>query len=71
MHITHHQQAVLTRIAISQEIDPECVSLGTKGAVFYRGGDDLRCLCQQGSHYWNEMEAQVIAAQAIEHAARK
>lgn len=64
------QQAVLDRIAASHEVDPESVSMGDKGAVFYRDGDDLRCLCQRGSDYWNGIEAEVIAAQAIERAAR-
>ena len=66
-----HQQAVLDRIAASHEVDPEYVSIGDKGAVFYRDGDDLRCLCQRGSDYWNEIQAEVVAAQAIERAARR
>lgn len=65
-----HQKAVLNRIASSHGIDPECLSMGAKGAVFYRNGGDLRCLCQRGSDYWNEIEAEVIAGQAIERAAR-
>lgn len=66
----NHQRAVLNRIAAREGIDPECISIGEKGAVFYRWGDELMCLCQQGSHYWNEIDAEVIAAQAIERAAR-
>jgi hypothetical protein len=27
-------------------------------------------LCQRGSHYWNEIEAEVIAIQLIERIAR-
>jgi len=65
-----HQKAVLDRIAASHQVDPASVSMGDKGAVFYRHGDELLCLCQQGSHYWNEIEAEVIASQAIERAAR-
>lgn len=61
---------MLDRIAASHEVDPACVSMGAMGAVFYRRGDELLCLCQQGSRYWNEIEAEVIAAQAIERAAR-
>ena len=40
-----YQRAVLNRIALSEQVDPECVSLGEKGAVFYRKGDELLCLC--------------------------
>lgn len=65
------QIAVLNRIVADHGIDPECVSMGDKGAVFYRCGDELLCLCQKGSHYWNEFEAEVIAEQLIERAARR
>lgn len=66
-----HQKAVLDRIAASHQVDPECLSMGDKGAVFYRSGNELLCLCQQGSHYWNEIEAEVLTAHAIERAARR
>ena len=68
---TNHEREVLDCIAASEQVDPECVSLGDKGAVFYRCGDELRCLCQKGSPYWNDAEAEVIAAQAIARAARR
>lgn len=66
-----YQRAILDRIAASEQVDPECVSMGEKGAVFYRSGDDLRCLCQKGSPFWNDAEAEVFTALAIKHAARK
>lgn len=65
------QNAVLTRVAAAHGVDPEGVCLGDKGAVFYRSGDDLKCLCQVGSHYWNQLEAEVVTAQTIAHAARR
>lgn len=34
---------VLDRIAVSHAVDPECLSIGDKGAVFYRNGDELLC----------------------------
>jgi hypothetical protein len=64
------ERAVLDRIAAREEVSPDCVSIGRKGAVFYRRGDELLCFCQQGSQYWYEIEAEVIAAQAIENASR-
>lgn len=67
----NHQRAVLDRIAAREGIDPASVSVGEKGAVFYRCGEGLMCLCQEGSHYWNEIDAEVIAAQAIKRAARQ
>lgn len=66
-----HQKTVLDRIAASHGVDPERLTMGDKGAVFYRNGDDLRCLCQRGSDYWNEIEAEVIASEAIARAARR
>lgn len=71
MSATDLQGAVLARIAASHDIDLTCLSLGAKGAVFYRRGDELVCLCQQGSHYWQELEAEVITARVLEHAARR
>lgn len=62
---------VLNRIAVSHAVEPDCLSLGDKGAVFCRQGDELLCLCQRGSHYWNEIEAEVVAGQLIERAARR
>ena len=64
------QRAVLGRIAAYHNVEPARVSLGDRGAVFYHSGDGLLCLCQQGSHYWNEVEAAVIAEQLIERVAR-
>lgn len=61
---------ILTRIAISHAVEPDCLSLGDWGAVFCRQGDELLCLCQRGSHYWNEIEAEIVAGQLIERAAR-
>jgi hypothetical protein len=66
---SNHERAVLDCIAASEQVDPERVSLGDKGAVFYRCDDKLQCLCQKGSPYWNDVEAEVIAAQAIARAA--
>lgn len=66
----HTLKSVLNRIAVSHAVDPECLSIGDKGAVFCRHGDELLCLCQQGSHYWNEIEAEVLTAEAIKRAAR-
>lgn len=66
-----YQRAVLNRIALSEQVDPECVSLGEKGAVFYRKGDELLCLCQKGSQFWKNAEAEVVATLAIERAARR
>ena len=65
------RRAVLDRIAVNHGFDPEAVSVSDKGAVFYRRGEELLCLCQQGSHYWNEIEAEVMTNQAIERASRK
>jgi hypothetical protein len=61
---------VLNRIAVSHAVEPDRLSLGDRGAVFCRQGDELLCLCQRGSHYWNEIEAEVVAGQLIERAAR-
>jgi hypothetical protein len=66
----NQQRAVLDRIAAREEVSPDCLTIGEKGAVFYRRGDELLCVCQQGSQYWYEIEAEVITAQAIERAAR-
>jgi hypothetical protein len=60
---------VLNRIAVSHAVEPDCLSLGDRGAVFCRQGDELLCLCQRGSHYWNEIEAEVVAVQLIERVA--
>lgn len=65
------QRAVLTFIAIDKNVDPELVSLGAKGAVFHRRGDQLLCLCQKGSLYWNDAEAKVITLQTIARATGK
>lgn len=62
---------VLNRIAVSHAIDPECLSIGDKGAVFYRNGDELLCLCQRGSDYWIEIESEVVTGQLIERVARR
>jgi hypothetical protein len=64
------QRAVLNRIAAREEVSAHCVTIGEKGAAFYRLGDELRCVCRQGSLYWYEIEAEVIATEAIERAAR-
>lgn len=71
--MTHanHERAVLDRIAIGHGINPERLNMGNKGAVFYRRGGELVCLCQRGSHYWNEIEAQVITVETIKRAARQ
>jgi hypothetical protein len=61
---------VLNRIAVSHAVESDRLSLGDRGAVFCRQGDELLCLCQRGSHYWNEIEAEVVAGQLIERAAR-
>jgi hypothetical protein len=66
-----YQREILNRIAFSEQVDPECVSLGDKGAVFYRKGDELLCLCQKGSQFWKDAESEVIAALAIKRAARR
>jgi hypothetical protein len=63
-------RAVLDRIAVREQVDPKCVSLGDKGAVFYRSGDELLCLCQKGSQFWYDAEAEVLTALAIRLAAR-
>lgn len=62
---------VLNRIAISHAVEPEFLTMGNKGAVFYHKGDEVLCLCQRGSHYWNEIEAEIVTIQTIEHASRK
>lgn len=67
----YYERAVLDQIAASEGVDPQCVSLGDKGAVFYRRGEELLCLCQKGSPYWNDAEAAVITAQTIARAARR
>ena len=67
----NYERAVLDNIAASEGVDPCCVSLGDKGAVFYRRGDELLCLCQKGSPYWNDAEAEVISARTIARAARR
>jgi hypothetical protein len=61
---------VLNRIAVSHAVDPECLSVDDEGAVFYRNGDELLCLCQRGSHYWIEIESEIVAVQLIQRAAR-
>lgn len=61
---------VLNRIAVSHAVDPECLSIGVKGAVFYREGDEVLCVCQRGSDYWNEIVAEIIVGQLIERVAR-
>jgi len=63
--------AVLMRIAAREGLDPESICIGQKGAVFYCHGEQLLCWCQVGSTYWNALEAEVVAVQAIERAARK
>lgn len=65
-----YQRAVLDRIALSEKVDPQCVSLGERGAVFYRSGDNLLCLCQKGSQFWNDIEAEVLMGLAIKRASR-
>lgn len=63
------KSAVLMCIAADGDIDSASVSLGAKGAVFHRSGNELFCLCQQGSDYWNTIEAKVVAEQLIARAA--
>lgn len=47
------------------------VTAGDEGVVFYRRGGELVCLCQLGSHYLDEIEAELITVQAIRRAARQ
>jgi len=61
---------VLNRIAVSHAVDPECLSVDDEGVVFYRNGDELLSLCQRGSHYWIEIESEIVAVQLIQRAAR-
>jgi hypothetical protein len=69
--ISIFQRAVLNRIAASEQVNPEYVSLGEKGAVFYRNGAEMICLCQKGSQFWNDIEAEVLTAMTIKRAARR
>lgn len=62
---------VLERIALSHGIDPDCMSIGDKDGIFYRQGNELVCLCQRGSSYWNEIEAEVVMVQLIKRATRQ
>lgn len=70
MSATILRQAVMSRIAAANGIDPSEVNIGAKGALFYRRNDRLLCLCQEGSEYWNEVQAEVIAEQFIARARR-
>jgi len=70
MVASNHLRAILDRIAATENVDPQFVSLGDRGVVFYHSGDQLLCLCQKGSQFWNEAEAEVIAALAIRNASR-
>jgi hypothetical protein len=67
----HVLKLVLNRIAISHAVEPEFLRMGDKGAVIYCKGNELLCLCHRGSHYWNEIEAEVVTIQTIERASRK
>lgn len=57
---------VLKLIAARHDVDVECITIGDKGAVFCRRGEELLCLCQQGSHFWNELEAEVLVDRLFE-----
>ena len=65
------QDAVLTRNAIGHNVEPGRLSLGEKGGVFCLIDGQLRCLCQQGSRYWNELEAEVFTTRALARAIRR
>ena len=67
----HVLRLILNRIAISHAVEPDFLRMGDKGAVVYHNGDVVLCLCQQGSHYWNEIEAEVLTIQTIKHASRR
>lgn len=62
---TRLDNEVLARIASDQGKDMANMSIGEKGAVFYRDGEQLFTLCQKGSPYWNEHEAKVITQRVI------
>jgi hypothetical protein len=64
------KKAVLHRIALINGVDVSALSLGAKGAVLCRVGNDLKCLCQQGSRYWIELEATILAEAVIKRACR-
>lgn len=68
---TNTLKLVLERIALSHGIDPDCMSIGDNDGIFYWKGKELICLCQRGSSYWNEIEAEVVMVQLVKRASRK
>lgn len=73
--ITEIHKAVLAAIEQDMSLTPGTLFIDTKAkdlpAVFYEVNGLSACVCAIGSHYWNEMQAQVEAAVLIARVVRK